>query len=268
MYLKIRDISYFVEVKGDGFPLVLLHGFTGDGTTWNSFVKQWSHKRTCICIDIIGHGKTDSPEDINRYKIQSVVKDIKSILENLKLDVVDVLGYSMGGRLALSFAMEYPEKVRKLVLESSSPGLKTEEERNSRQIQDERLANQILEHGIEEFVHYWENIPLFSSQKELPLQEQQMVREQRLQNSLVGLSNSLKGMGTGVQPSYWDKLSLFEIETLLVTGALDEKFCLIAEEMVASMKKAQWVKVDGCGHAIHVEHSEKFGTIVNGFLSR
>ena len=174
----------------------------------------------------------------------------------------------MGGRLALSFAMQYPEKVRKLVLESSSPGLKTEEERNSRQIQDERLANQILEHGIEEFVHYWENIPLFSSQKELPLQKQEMVREQRLQNSIMGLSNSLKGMGTGVQPSYWDKLSLFEIETLLVTGALDEKFCTIAEKMVASMKNAQWVKVDGCGHAIHVEHSEKFGTIVNGFLSR
>ena len=94
-------------------------------------------KRKCICIDIIGHGQTDSPEDINRYEIQSVVQDIKRIIEILKLDVVDVLGYSMGGRLALSFAMEYPEIVRKLVLESSSPGLKTEEERNSRQIQDE-----------------------------------------------------------------------------------------------------------------------------------
>ena len=99
-----------LRLKEKDFHLLLLHGFTGDGTTWNSFVKQWSHKRTCICIDIIGHGKTDSPEDINRYKIQSVVKDIKSILENLKLDVVDVLGYSMGGRLALSFAMQYPKR--------------------------------------------------------------------------------------------------------------------------------------------------------------
>jgi len=267
MYVKVRDISYFVEIVGDGFPLVLLHGFTGDRTTWNSFVKQWSHSRKCICIDIIGHGKTDSPENSNRYEIQSVVQDINSIIENLKLDVVDVLGYSMGGRLALSFAMEFPEKVRKLVLESSSPGLKTAEERNRRQIQDERLANQILEHGIEEFVYYWENIPLFSSQKELALQEQQIIREQRLQNSPVGLSNSLKGMGTGVQPSYWDKLSLFESDTLLITGAMDEKFCIIAEKMVFSMKNAQWMKVDGCGHAIHVEHSEKFGTIVNGFLS-
>jgi len=267
MYVKVRDISYFVEIVGDGFPLVLLHGFTGDRTSWNSFVKQWSLSRKCICIDIIGHGKTDSPENSNRYEIQSVVQDINSIIENLKLDVVDVLGYSMGGRLALSFAMEFPEKVRKLVLESSSPGLKTAEERNRRQIQDERLANQILEHGIEEFVYYWENIPLFSSQKELALQEQQIIREQRLQNSPVGLSNSLKGMGTGVQPSYWDKLSLFESDTLLITGAMDEKFCIIAEKMVFSMKNAQWMKVDGCGHAIHVEHSEKFGTIVNGFLS-
>ena len=75
-------------------------------------------------------------------------------------------------------------------------------------------------------------IPLFSSQKESSHTRATKIREQRLQNSLVGLSNSLKGMGTGVQPSWWDKLSLFESKHYLVTGALDEKFCLIAEEMV------------------------------------
>ena len=95
-----------------------------------------------------------------------------------------------------------------------------------------------------------------------------MVREQRLQNSIMGLSNSLRGWERVFSHLVGTSLRQFEIETLLVTGALDEKFCTIAEEMVDSMKNAQWVKVDGCGHAIHVEHSEKFGTIVNGFLSR
>ena len=149
----------------------------------------------------------------------------------------------MGGRLALSYAMEYPHRVRKLILESSSPGLKTEEERKNRQIQDHKLAQFILDKGIESFVDYWENIPLFSTQKSLPEAKQQEIRKQRLQNSPTGLANSLKGMGSGAQPSWWDRLSEFEVETLLLTGSLDQKFCSIAEQMVREMKKANWMKV-------------------------
>ncbi len=263
----MENVSYFIDIQGEGFPLILLHGFTGDSSTWSSLVHQLKGNRNLICIDIIGHGKTDSPETKDRYDILSVTHDIERIIDFFKWDKVDVLGYSMGGRLALSFAMRYPQKVRKLILESSSPGLKTEVERKNRQVLDEKLARLILEKGITKFVDYWENIPLFSSQKNLPNQVQQAIREQRLQNSALGLANSLRGMGTGVQPSWWENLNQFEVDTLLLTGSLDQKFCSIAEEMVTLMKKAQWVKVNGSGHAIHVEHSEKFGTIIDGFLS-
>lgn len=268
MHVTIKDVSYFVDIQGEGFPLILFHGFTGDSSTWSSLAEQLRETRKLVCIDIVGHGRTDSPDHPNRYGMMSVVQDINQIIDSFKWNRVDVLGYSMGGRLALSFAMEYPHKVRKLILESSSPGLKTEEERKNRQIQDERLAELILEQGIEEFVKYWENIPLFSSQKKLSTEKQLEIRKQRLQNSAVGLANSLKGMGTGVQPSWWEKLNQFEVETLLLTGTLDGKFCSIAEEMASLMKKAHWIKVNESGHAIHVEHSEKFGTIIDGFLTR
>jgi len=268
MYITIDDVSYFVDVNGEGIPLILLHGFTGDSTTWSSLVNQLGHKRKLVSVDIIGHGQTDSPENVNRYNILSVAQDMKKIIESLKFDQVDVLGYSMGGRLALTFALEYPQLVRKLILESSSPGLKTEAERKARQTQDEKLANTIHDKGIKKFVDFWENIPLFSTQKNLPLHKQLEIRRQRLQNSTIGLANSLKGMGTGVQPSWWDSLSQFEVETLLLSGTSDQKFCSIAEEMVNLMGNAEWTKVDDCGHAIHVEYLEKFATIVDGFLSR
>ena len=267
MYFSIGNVQYFIDVQGEGFPLILLHGFTGEGSTWTSTVNQLKEKRKLVCIDIIGHGRSDSSEDLNRYDIMSVAKDIEQIIESFKWNTVDILGYSMGGRLALSYAMEYPHRVRKLILESSSPGLKTEEERRNRQIKDHKLAQFILDEGIENFVDYWENIPLFSPQKSLPESKQQEIRKQRLQNSPTGLANSLKGMGSGAQPSWWDQLSDFEVETLLLTGSLDQKFCSIAQQMVGEMKKADWMKVDECGHAIHVEHSEKFGTIIEGFLS-
>ena len=98
------------------------------------------------------------------------------------IDKADILGYSMGGRLALSFAVLYPEFVRKLILESTSPGLESETERKNRRSQDEKLGKFILEQGIEKFVDYWENIPLFATQKGLPQAVQSAIREQRLTN--------------------------------------------------------------------------------------
>ena len=265
MKCDINGISYNVEQEGEGFPLVMLHGFTGDCRTWQPFYTQWSKKYKLIAIDIVGHGKTDSPGNIERYDMLSVSHDLKKILDQLEIKKADVLGYSMGGRLALSFAVQYPESLRKLILESSSPGLATEEERGSRRTQDEKLASFIQENGIEKFVQYWENIPLFSTQKNLPLQKQVAVKKQRLQNSVIGLSNSLIGMGTGAQPSWWQDLPDIKAETLLITGELDQKFCSIAERMKKKLNNVTWIKVENCGHAIHVENPEKFGTIVNEF---
>jgi 2-succinyl-6-hydroxy-2,4-cyclohexadiene-1-carboxylate synthase len=267
MNYVIDGIGYHVDIVGDGFPLVLLHGFTGDSTTWKPFFSQWSKEYKLISIDIIGHGKTDSPQELERYDILSVTHDIKQILEQFEIEKAHFLGYSMGGRLALSFAIQYPQFVHKLVLESSSPGLGTEQERENRRMQDHKLSDFIRVNGIDSFVEYWEKIPLFSTQKTLPLHRQEEIKKQRLKNSVTGLCNSLIGMGTGAQPSWWQRLSEIEAETLLLTGTLDQKFCLIAEKMKKEMNHVEWIKIEECGHAIHVEQSEKFGTIVNRFLS-
>ena len=209
------------------------------------FLKEWGKNRKVIVIDILGHGQSDSPDDFKRYEILSVAKDMKQILELLKIEKTDILGYSMGGRLALSFAIQYPLSVRKLVLESSSPGLITEQERANRVMQDRKLCDLIQKNGIEQFVEYWENIPLFSSQRSLPIHKQEDIREQRLQNSVIGLCNSLIGMGTGAQPSLWPHLHRLEANTLLVTGDLDQKFCRISKEMQKEIKKVEWINVLG-----------------------
>lgn len=267
MKCEIDGLTYNIEEVGEGFPLILFHGFTGDSSTWEPFYQEWGSKSRVIAIDIVGHGKSDSPEQIERYDMLSVTKDIKKILEQLSIERVDLLGYSMGGRLSLSFAILFPCMVRKLMLESSSPGLESETERENRRKQDEKLGAFILEQGLEKFVAYWENIPLFATQKKLSLEKRTALREQRLRNSEIGLHNSLVGMGTGAQPSWWPQLHRVEAETLLITGSLDKKFCLIAENMMRRIKKCDWIEVEGSGHAIHVENPDKFGTIMKRFLS-
>ncbi|WHY66075.1 2-succinyl-6-hydroxy-2,4-cyclohexadiene-1-carboxylate synthase [Neobacillus sp. SuZ13] len=268
MYIVIDESRYYVEVCGDGLvPLVLLHGFTGDSTTWAPFHESWGKSTKLIIPDIIGHGKTESPEALNRYQMDAAASDLNTILVQMGIEQVDLLGYSMGGRLALTFALLYPGRVRKLILESSSPGLAMESEKQHRRMKDAELANFIQEQGIIAFVDYWEEIPLFSTMKRLPWETQKKIRKQRLKNSPIGLTNSLLGMGTGSQYSWWGRLSELTCEVLLLTGAEDHKFCAIARQMMKEMKNSSWVVIDGCGHAIHVEEPEKFGTIVSDFLS-
>jgi 2-succinyl-6-hydroxy-2,4-cyclohexadiene-1-carboxylate synthase len=268
MLVKINGLNYHVEVCGEGFPLLLLHGFTGDSSTWTPFCPVWGNHSKLIIPDIIGHGETDSPEDINSYQMESAAEDLILLLDQLDIEKIDLLGYSMGGRLALTLAILYPERIRKLILESASPGLKTNEERVLRRMKDEELANFIKDQGIVSFVDYWEAIPLFSTMSSLPNFIKESIREQRLSNNAMGLANSLIGMGTGAQASWWGMLDLLSCEVLLLTGEKDEKFCKIAEKMLEDIRIASWIAINDCGHAIHVEQKEKFGTIVSDFLSK
>ncbi|WP_034263272.1 2-succinyl-6-hydroxy-2,4-cyclohexadiene-1-carboxylate synthase [Bacillus sp. J33] len=264
----IDGVRYHVDTWGNGFPLLLLHGFTGNAESWKVFEPCWKEHSKAIALDIVGHGKSESPPDIACYGIEKSADVMNTLLEKMGIAKADILGYSMGGRLAITFAVKYPEKVRRLVLESASPGLRTEEERQSRRLQDANLAEKIRRDGIKRFVDYWENIPLFESQKKLPDSIRAGIRSQRLANSIEGLAHSLNGMGTGSQPSWWGQLSQIDSPVLLVTGNLDQKFCRIAEDMSKVLPKSQWISVKNAGHAIHVEKPEKFGTIVSGFLSQ
>ncbi|MGX2961352.1 2-succinyl-6-hydroxy-2,4-cyclohexadiene-1-carboxylate synthase [Peribacillus sp. JNUCC 23] len=267
MKLVCRSVEYHIDIIGHGEPLLLLHGFTGSLETWR-FLWPIQKKYQLIMVDIIGHGATESPHNAERYTMLEAAKDIREILEKLSIQKTHVLGYSMGGRLALSFACLFPELVQSLILESASPGLKTEAARQERRIQDAKLADKIVEKGISAFVDDWENIPLFDSQKKMSQEKQKAVRRERLANTELGLCNSLLGMGTGNQPSWWNQLENLSMPILLLTGELDNKFCDIARLMQSLIKDCEWQIINDAGHAIHVEDEEKFGKIVSEFLAK
>ncbi|WP_406686396.1 2-succinyl-6-hydroxy-2,4-cyclohexadiene-1-carboxylate synthase [Rossellomorea vietnamensis] len=266
MILQVNDIHYFVEVKGEGDPLVFLHGFTGDTTTWSRITDQLSVNFRCVSIDLIGHGRTESPKDATRYTMERGAADICSLLDKLDIANAVLVGYSMGGRMALHFSLTYPEKVKALILESASPGLRTSEEREDRRKKDHALADRIEREGIEDFVDFWQEIPLFASQKRLSDGERSDIRQQRLNQSATGLSNSLKGMGTGAQDSLWDRLDELTCPVRLLVGELDHKFIHIAGEMKKLNPDFQILTFSNTGHAIHVEESRKFGTIIEELL--
>jgi 2-succinyl-6-hydroxy-2,4-cyclohexadiene-1-carboxylate synthase len=174
----------------------------------------------------------------------------------------------MGGRLALYMALHYPARFSTLILESSSPGLKTQSEREERAKLDTVLATHIEADGIAAFVQYWESLPLFWTQKSLPLAEAQRLHQQRLNNYPRGLANSLRGMGTGTQPSLWDQLPKLNLPVLLLTGALDPKFVAIGKRMADTIPDAQLDIMPDAGHTIHLEQPEEYTEAVMQFLRK
>lgn len=158
--------------------------------------------------------------------------------------------------------MQYPETIEQLILESASPGLQTIEERTVRVKADNILAERLEKEGIQAFVDYWENIPLFESQKNLPQEIQEEIRAGRLLQNERGLANSLRGIGTGQQNSYWDELTSFTKPVVLVTGELDKKFYQKAVDMKNLFQNCKHVVVSKAGHAIHVENPKTFATII------
>ncbi|MED5051260.1 2-succinyl-6-hydroxy-2,4-cyclohexadiene-1-carboxylate synthase [Anoxybacillus rupiensis] len=267
MKKRIRGVSYHVEVYGEGPPLLLLHGFTGSTETWYPLIPYWKNWQL-VMVDIIGHGLTECPDELDRYHIESVAADLHELLQQLEIHRAHVLGYSMGGRLALTFAIRYPHRVETLLLESSSPGLKTEEERQLRIQNDEALAMEIEQYGVQAFIDKWEQQPLFATQRQLPETARRRIRTERLRHQAKGLANSLRGMGTGKQPSWWEHLSQIKTPTLLLCGELDQKFCQIASKMVELLPNSYMSKISDAGHAIHVEQPEIFAKIINEFIEK
>ncbi len=271
MIIKVIDLSFNVNFDETQFdktqtPLFLLHGFTGSALDWNFIYKDLTKKVFPVTVDLIGHGNSDSPNEVNFYLTESIVEQLKIIIENFTEEKVFLLGYSMGGRAALSFALKYPQNIKALILESASAGIKTENERFEREKKDEELSNFILNNPIEKFFDYWMELDIFSTQKRFSNQKLAEIRKSKLGNNKIGLANSLKGFSTGKMPSYYTDLKTFLPETLLISGELDSKFTDINIEMASLLPNSTHNIIKNSGHNTHLEEPKKFIESVNRFL--
>ena len=244
---------------------VLVHGFTGSSHSWGERLVDGLASAGCppVLLDLPGHGRNKTAQHAKQFSLGSAL----SAVENAGQWPAGLVGYSMGGRLALHFAAKHPDAVRRLVLESASPGLASEAERRLRQESDDELARSIELDGVEAFIDRWQRLPLFESQSGADEIVQSRLRALRLENSEEGLAGALRGLGTGALPSLWDALPAIHVPTLLLVGALDPKFVSIGERMAEALPDARLVVVPGTGHAVHLERPDAWLEAVSGFLS-
>jgi 2-succinyl-6-hydroxy-2,4-cyclohexadiene-1-carboxylate synthase len=269
-FVQVNAVRLGVEQRGEASKnaptLVMLHGFTGSAASWGNVLGTLAARGLrVIALDLPGHGKSSVPNDPRRYVIERCQQDILAALQELGVPKghAILLGYSMGGRIALYTA--FSGFFRALILESASPGLADPTEREQRRVSDEALAASIERDGVAAFVDHWENLPLFASQKSLPLERREELHRQRLQNNAAGLAQSLRGIGTGVQPSLHAQLPNLHIPVLLITGELDTKFTAITRQMAQALPQAQLRIIPGAGHTVHLEQTQKFASLVSDF---
>jgi 2-succinyl-6-hydroxy-2,4-cyclohexadiene-1-carboxylate synthase len=261
--LNVEELNFSPAAKE---TLIFLHGFTGSSTDWKNISSNINGEYKIFAVDLIGHGKSYSPEDVRFYSTSFQTKQLAELFSKITTGKIILAGYSMGGRAALSFAAAYSQMIKGLILESASAGILEKKLREDRIKSDEKLANFILNNTIENFVDYWMNLDIFSTQKKLPEKILFNIKMDKLKNNKRGLVNSLRGFGTGIMPPLFDSLKNIKIKTLLISGELDPKYTNINGEMVKIFPDAMQNVIADAGHNAHLEKPEAFYNVINNYL--
>jgi len=232
--------------------LVLLHGFTHTGASWDAVVAALGESYRVLAPDIRGHGTSSRSRPVT---LKAVIADV----EQLPAPRFTLCGYSMGGRIALHVALSLPARVERLVLIAASPGIAASDERDARRVADERLAEEVEGGSIEEFASRWASTPVLADQ---PASVRAQIDRDRLRNTPAGLARALRGLGAGALPSLWDRLGELKMPVVLIVGERDQKFRAIAAEMGERIASARVVVVSGAGHAVHLEAPQRVAAII------
>jgi 2-succinyl-6-hydroxy-2,4-cyclohexadiene-1-carboxylate synthase len=236
-------------------PLVLLHGFTNTGASWEPVISALGERYRAIAPDIRGHG---SASDVRPVSLEGVIEDVASVAP--PPEGFELVGYSMGGRVALHVALALgAERVKRLVLISASPGRASARERETRRRVDEQLADGIERMDIEQFADRWARTPVLADQ---PPRVTAAARVDRLRNTPAGLAAALRALGTGALPSVWDRLGELTMPVMMIVGGRDERFQAVAVRMAGRVPHAEVAIVAGAGHAVHLENPEEVARLI------
>ena len=235
-------------------PLICLHGFMGRGADWAEVAQRLPH-RHIIAPDLWGHGRSLSA-DVDRFRLERVAEDVITLLDSLFITQADLLGYSMGGRLAFYLAIQWPSRWSSLVNESATLGLESAEERAVRRQADEQIAQTLESVAYPDFLQRWYDQPLFATLRHHPSFPALFAR--KLTNQPHQLAIALRQMGTGAQPSLWSHWSACPVPTLLLVGERDSKFTQIGRKIAQLNARTRLHILPQLGHNLHEEAPARF----------
>ena len=251
------------EVIGTGPRVVLVHGFTQTARSWNEIAEVLAGDHEVVTVDLPGHGRSAGHHADDLHATAAALATTSG--------VASYVGFSLGGRVCLTLALDNPDVVDRLVLIGATPGIVDANDREARVAADRRLADRldppegsdISPLSLTSFLDEWLSGPLFSH-----LTAEHQGREARLENTPRGLAYSLRTVGAGTQVPSHGALGDLDMPVMLITGERDAKFTAIAAEMQAIIgPKAQSAVLPGVGHAVPFEDTDAFLECLVRFLA-
>jgi 2-succinyl-6-hydroxy-2,4-cyclohexadiene-1-carboxylate synthase len=240
--------------------LLALHGFTGEGADFGALRALLPAGTAFTAPDLPGHGERRSLRRVADYSLAAHLAIIDEAAGHD--DDLTLLGYSMGGRLAMHWAVAHPGRWRRLLLVGASPGLATAAEREERQLADAALATFLRTQGLAAFYRYWHHQPMLRPLFETASAVRDEVLARRALNDPEALALSLENVGTGSLPSLWQRLGELRGAVDLVTGESDPKFSQLALRMGEKIPRARISVVEGAGHALHLERPQDLALLL------
>jgi 2-succinyl-6-hydroxy-2,4-cyclohexadiene-1-carboxylate synthase len=258
------------EVAGDGSvgadPVTFLHGFSQGGAAWREVVELLPKGRyRCVLVDLRGHGASQLPVDAP-HTLEACSGDLVRLWDHLGMDSVHLVGYSMGGRLALYVASRHPDRMRSLLTIGAHAGLEGTE-REQRRRADEELAARIEQQGMEWFVENWQALPMFRGLERRGPAYLAALRALRLRNRPQGLAASMRGMGPGVCEPFWPDLAGISCPATFVAGGDDHRYVQLSQRLSESVPNGRPAVIEGSGHSVHMEMPQVFADLLHRHLS-
>lgn len=250
MFPPCSDAPLGVQWAGEGRPLVCLHGFGGQGRDFAIVADQEARTRPLVALDLPGHG-------LNGHRTQGLA-DFEGLMTDLAetlAEPFDLLGYSMGGRLALWAALRLSLPIERLFLVGTTAGAQNEQERAERLAFDDSLIDRLEGQPMETFMAWWRTLPIIQSQARLPGVYLERLLNGRREQGAGGLVSSIQAFGTGRFPSLWDELAGLSLPTTLIVGEEDTKYRALATELTACIPESHIEVIPEAGHAAHLENT-------------
>jgi 2-succinyl-6-hydroxy-2,4-cyclohexadiene-1-carboxylate synthase len=258
------DVHLNYVVIGEGVPVTLLHGFTLSGRSWQEVISKMPMGWRWVVPDLRGHGATRIPSGAP-CTMEACRGDLEMLWDHLGIERSHLVGYSMGGRLALDMAARRPERVFSLLTIGAHAGLE-EEAREGRRQGDEALARRIENDGLEAFVNYWSSLPLLNGVERRGPAFTAQLRAERMSNHVAGLAKSLRGMGAGVMEPVWNQLTHLTCPCTFVAGQLDHGYVASARRLASTVVNGRVEVILRAGHAAHLERPDAFARVLAAHL--
>jgi len=228
---------------------VWLHGFTQTKDSGRTFRSILAGTYEVLTIDLPGHGEN--------FSIVASLDETADLLARALPSGPFILGgYSMGGRVALHFAIRHQERLSSLVVLSATMGISDDDERTARRARDNALADRVELIGADAFLDEWLAQPMFATLPDDPFERAARSSDAR------GLANSLRTSGTGTQAWLGETITSVTVPTLVIAGANDTKFVGEARLLNESLGASTTSLVQDTGHAAHLERPDEAAALI------